>query len=57
VLALIDAKGRVMSRDVIERLGWSRSTTRHVIARMVAVGRLASIATSPRSPFQAYVRA
>jgi hypothetical protein len=57
VLALIDAKGQVTSRDVIEGLGWSRSTTRDVIARMVALGRLASIAPSPRSPFQAYVRA
>ncbi len=57
VLALIDAKGQVTSRDVIEGLGWSRSTTRDVIARMVAVGRMASISLSPRSPFQAYVRA
>ncbi len=56
VLALLDTLGQVTSRDVIERLGWTRSTTRDVIARMAATGRIASTAASVRSPFQAYLR-
>ena len=57
LLALLDARGRVTSRDVIDGLGWTRSTTRDVIARIVATGLIVGVAASARSPFQAYVRA
>lgn len=54
VLALLAERERVTTREVINTLGWSRSTTRDVLARMVASGQIVSVAASARSPFQAY---
>jgi hypothetical protein len=57
VLNLLDARGQITTRDVIEGLGWTRSTTRDVLARLVATRQIAPVASSPRSPMQGYVRA
>ncbi len=54
VLAMLAERERVTTREVIDALGWSRSTTRDVLTRMVASGRIVSVAASARSPFQAY---
>jgi hypothetical protein len=56
VLALLDTRGQITTRDVIEGLGWTRSTTRDVMARLVSSGAIVSVAPSARSPSQAYVR-
>ncbi len=54
VLALVEERGSITTRDVIDGLGWSRSTTRDVLARLVREGSLRRVAASVRSPGQAY---
>ena len=56
VLALIDDHGSCTTREIIDELGWTRSTTRDVLARLVRDGSLRRVATSARSPVQAYQR-
>jgi hypothetical protein len=56
LLSLFDRHEQLSARHVMEELGWSRSTTRDVLARLVASGRLAGTASSARSPHQTYVR-
>ena len=54
VLALLDDRKRMTTREVIDALGWSRSTTRDVLAPMVTKSRIMLVAASARSPFHAY---
>ncbi len=55
LLALLHAEPDALTRHQIEHtLAWSRSTTRAVLAAVVADGRVALEATSPRSPHQRY---
>ncbi len=54
VVALAREQGTVTSRGVQERLGWSRSSTRDTLARLVAAGTLERLASSSRSPNQSY---
>lgn len=55
LLELLHAEPDALTRHQIEHtLCWSRSTTRAVLASMVADGRVALEASSPRSPHQRY---
>ena len=55
LLDLLHAEPDALTRHQIEHtLSWSRSTTRAVLASMVADGRVALEATSKRSPHQRY---
>jgi hypothetical protein len=54
ILALARTRGPITTRDVIDTLGWTRSTARDALARLVASGRLRPLAVSARSPHQAY---
>jgi ATP-dependent DNA helicase RecG len=56
VVALAREEGTLTSRGVQERLGWSRSSTRDTLARLVAAGTLERLASSSRSPNQSYRR-
>lgn len=56
VLALFSPGEALSARDVMQALGWSRSTTRDVLARLVAAGALSGTAASARSPRQTYTR-
>jgi hypothetical protein len=55
LLAYVAANGEVSCKRVQDDLGWNRSTTRDVLARLVAGGRLRRTEPDPRSPTQAYV--
>jgi hypothetical protein len=57
ILALVRTRGPITTRAVIDTLGWTRSTARDALARLVAAGRLRPLATSARSPHQAYAAA
>jgi hypothetical protein len=57
ILALARTRGPITTRDVIDTLGWTRSTARDALARLVASGRLRPLAVSARSPHQAYAAA
>jgi hypothetical protein len=54
LLPHIGANGKVACKQVQHELGWNRSTTRDVLARLVAAGRLRRTEADPRSPTQAY---
>ena len=54
LLAYVGANGEVSCKQVQDHLGWNRSTTRDVLARLVAAGRLRRTEADPRSPTQAY---
>lgn len=54
VCALARERGTLTTRDVQEALGWSRSSTRDTLARLVEAGTLMRLAASPRSPNQGY---
>lgn len=57
LVAFIARHGEVSCRVVQDDLGWTRSTTRDVLARLVALGRLRRTSEDPRSPTQGYVLA
>lgn len=54
LVAFVADRGEVSSRMIQEDLGWTRSTTRDVLARLVALGRLRRTVEDPRSPSQTY---
>lgn len=54
LVALVADRGEVSSRMIQEDLGWTRSTTRDVLARLVSLGRLRRTVEDPRSPMQGY---
>lgn len=54
LLEFVASRGPVTTRMIQEDLGWTRSTTRDVLARLVADGHLRRLAESPRSPEQSY---
>ncbi len=54
LLRFVAVRGEVSCKAVQDDLGWSRSTTRDVLARLVAAGRLRRTEADPRSPAQAY---
>ena len=53
VLALLRGQSRT-TREMLERLGWSRSTLRDVLTRLVQSGHVVRSAENPRSPEQSY---
>lgn len=55
LLGFVAARGEVSCKLVQDDLGWSRSTSRDVLARLVSLGRLRRTAEDPRSPSQSYV--
>lgn len=57
LLRFVAHRGEVSCKLVQDELGWSRSTARDVLARLVGLGRLRRTAEDPRSPSQSYVRA
>ena len=57
LLRFVAQRGEVSCKLVQDELGWSRSTARDVLARLVGLGRLRRTAEDPRSPSQSYVRA
>lgn len=52
--ALLRSGGRLNARQIEQALGWSRSSTRDTLARLIESGRVRRLAASPRSPDQAY---
>lgn len=54
ILELLTQRGEMPSKALAETLGWSRSTVRDTLARLVDEGRIQRLASSPRSPEQAY---
>jgi hypothetical protein len=55
VLKLLRTRDRPMTtREIVDALGWTRSTTRAVLASLVAAGRVRPVAESTRSRQQAY---
>lgn len=54
LLAFTAGHDAVTCRMVQDDLGWTRSTTRDVLARLVANGRLRRTELDPRSPTQSY---
>jgi len=54
VLDLLCQQGDLTTREIIEALGWTRSTTRAVIAALVDDGQVEGCAAAARSPSQRY---
>ncbi len=54
VLELLCDRGEVTTREVVEALDWTRSTTRAVIAALVEEGAIVGCAEAARSPSQRY---
>lgn len=55
LLALLGASPDPLTRhQIVHTLAWSRSTTRAVLAALIAEGRVLPEAASPRSPHQRY---
>ncbi len=54
ILAYASERDSFTTKDIIEDLVWTRSTTRSVLARLVREGALLRASSSPRSPVQAY---
>ena len=54
ILALLAQRGEMASKALAEALGWSRSTVRDTLTRLVEQGRIQRLASSPRSPEQSY---
>jgi DNA-binding MarR family transcriptional regulator len=46
--------GDLTTREILEELGWTRSTTRAVIAALVEDGQVEGCADAVRSPSQRY---
>lgn len=57
LLRIVAQRGEVSCKLVQDELGWSRSTARDVLARLVGLGRLRRTAEDPRPPSQSYLRA
>ena len=54
LVAMLEAKGSMTTRELYEALGWSRSTTRNVIVALETQGVVRSQRASSRSPHQAW---
>jgi predicted HTH transcriptional regulator len=54
IVDLLARQGEMNTRAITESLGWSRSTVRDTLARLVQEGRIQRLAASPRSPEQSY---
>ena len=54
VVAVLRDHGPLSTKQLQERLGWSRSTMRDVLASLVDQAEVVRTATSPRSPAQRY---
>jgi len=54
VLDLLCSQGELTTREIIEELGWTRSTTRAVIAALVEDGQVERCVDAARSPSQRY---
>lgn len=54
VIELLGHRGELTTREIIEELGWTRSTTRAVLAALVDDGQVEGCAGAARSPCQRY---
>jgi hypothetical protein len=54
LLELLHQRGEMTTREVVDALDWTRSTTRAVIAAMVEEGAIEGCADAARSPSQRY---
>lgn len=54
VIELLGQRGELTTREIIEALGWTRSTTRAVLAALVEEGQIEGCAGATRSPSQRY---
>lgn len=57
LMAFVAGQREVTCRQIQDDLGWTRSTARDALARLVASGHLRRTSADPRSPTQAYVSA
>ena len=48
------SNGKLSTREIVDVLGWSRGTTRSVLAALVDEGLVETTAASPNAPYQAY---
>jgi len=48
------SNGKRSTKEIVNELGWSRGTTRAVLAALVDEGLVETTAASPSAPYQAY---
>ncbi|MFH1467831.1 MAG: hypothetical protein ABIO70_25830 [Pseudomonadota bacterium] len=54
LLAHVRQHGRQTTRELFTALGWTRATTRAVLAGLVESGKIRATAGNPNAPYQAY---